>query len=70
MNFPSFSHQQQPNLVAANARLHQEVAQVRAENSELRGQVATERARRRNAIRHLTAGDPTAALAALTEETS
>lgn len=68
MNVPSFSHTQTPNLVAANARLHLEVTQVRAENAELRGLLAVERARRRTAIRALTAGDPTAALAALTEE--
>lgn len=70
MNMPTYSDVQTPNLVAANARLHLEVTQVRAENAELRGQVSVERARRRTAIRSLTAGDPTAALAALTEETS
>lgn len=49
------------NLRTANAHLQ-------AENTELRGQVSTERARRRTAIRALTAGDTDAALRALTEE--
>jgi hypothetical protein len=69
MNVPSFSHMQEPNALAANARLHRDLAQERAENAELRNTVTVLRARIRSGARALTAGDPTAALAALTEET-
>jgi hypothetical protein len=76
VNLPSFSHVQTPNLVAANETLHRDLAKANAvirekdaENAELRATVTTLRARQRTAVRRLP-DDPTAALAALTEETS
>lgn len=68
MNMPTFRDAQEPNRAVAELHYLRVNAELSAENAELRGQVSVERARRRSAIRALTAGDPTAALAALTEE--